>query len=164
MNNDLLITPNAGLGKTFDFLHLWEMLKRALYGKYWTLPNSCPNVLWHWTSTVGASLISVGSWFQSRIARGKNKFMWCFVFEWGIRNLLFGVVVRRLWSTLTCLLCSLCSIVRLAWFLREMKTTVWAKWIHTNTMHYVTSANLDLLFNGILNEYFRHFTIFYHLQ
>ena len=30
MNNDLLSTPNAGLGKTFDFLHLWEMLKRAL--------------------------------------------------------------------------------------------------------------------------------------
>jgi len=37
--------------------------------------------------TVGASLISVGSLFQSRIARGKNEFMWCFVFEWGMRNL-----------------------------------------------------------------------------
>jgi len=24
------LTPNAGLGKTFDFLHLWEMLKRAV--------------------------------------------------------------------------------------------------------------------------------------
>ena len=30
INNDLLLTPNAGLGKAFDFLHLWEMLKRAL--------------------------------------------------------------------------------------------------------------------------------------
>jgi len=68
--------------------------------------------------TVGASLISVGSSFQSRIARGKNEFMWCFVFEWEKRNLLFRVVVRWLWSTLTCLLCILCSIVRLAWFLR----------------------------------------------
>ena len=54
-----------------------------------------------------ASLISVGSSFQSRIARGKNEVMWCFVFEWGMRNLLFRVVVRWLWSTLTCLLCIL---------------------------------------------------------
>jgi len=62
--------------------------------------------------TVGASLISVVSSFQSRIARGKNEFMWCFVFEWGIRNLLFHVVVIWLWSALTCLLCTciLCSM------------------------------------------------------
>jgi len=30
INNDLLVTPNTGLGDTFDFLHLWEMLKGAL--------------------------------------------------------------------------------------------------------------------------------------
>ena len=60
--------------------------------------------------TVWASLILVGSSFQCRIARGKNEFMWCFVFEWGIRNLLFHVVVIWLWLTLTCLLCILCSM------------------------------------------------------
>jgi len=27
INNDLRLTLNAGLGETFDFLHLWEMLK-----------------------------------------------------------------------------------------------------------------------------------------
>jgi len=40
INNDLLLTPHVGLGKTFDFLHLWEMLKRVLKGKYWTLDLS----------------------------------------------------------------------------------------------------------------------------
>ena len=44
--------------------------------------------------TVGVFLVLVGSPFQSRIARGKNDFMGCFDFEWGIRNLLFRVVVR----------------------------------------------------------------------
>jgi len=34
--------------------------------------------------TVRASLIPAVSPFQSRIACGKNEFMRCFVFEWGI--------------------------------------------------------------------------------
>ena len=48
-----------------------------------------------------------------------------FSFEWGIRNLLFRVVVRWLWSTLTCLLCILCSIMRLAWFLANRSDRSW---------------------------------------
>jgi len=60
--------------------------------------------------TVGVSLISVDSPFQICIAHRKNEFVWCFVFEWpewGIRNLLFRVVVRWLWSTLLVLCKSL---------------------------------------------------------
>jgi len=45
--------------------------------------------------TVGASLISIGSLFRSRIAR-KDEFMWCFVFEWRLRNLLFRVLHPKL--------------------------------------------------------------------
>jgi len=45
--------------------------------------------------TVGASLISVGNPFKSHIiVRGKNEFMWCLLFECGIRNLLFRVTLR----------------------------------------------------------------------
>jgi len=81
--------------------------------------------------------------------------MWCFVLEWGVRIILFRVVVRGLWSTLTYLLCILCSIIRLALFLRSSRLD------HFNTLSmFVTLLVSDSHFEQTLRLTFEQF-LFY---